>query len=82
MNTTTVTRVETGITTLVTFYADSWDDLLEERMAFISSVRAAGGVAQVAKNNAGKSGRAVTFDTTGYLGNVVKGYIGWARVAS
>lgn len=81
MRSAAVTRVETGKTTLVTFYADDWSDLVAERHAFIASVKAAGGVAQVAKNANGKSGRAITYDTTGYMGDVVKGYIGWARVA-
>jgi hypothetical protein len=83
MNTTArVLRVETGKSTLVTFAADSWEELVEERAAFIASVRSAGGRAQMAKNSNGKGGRAVTFDTTGHLGGCVKEYVGWARVAS
>jgi hypothetical protein len=77
-----VTRVEVGLCTLVTFYADSWEDLVEERAAFIANVKAAGAFARIGKNKAGKSGRAITFDCDGYMGNQVKGYIGWAQVQS
>jgi len=61
---------------------ETWQAALDERNAFIASVRAAGGRAKAAKNEAGFYGKPLYAMTRDYYrSNTVSCYVAWARVA-
>lgn len=77
-------EVSTGRTTLVTIFAATKEEALEERAAVLANIRAAGAVAQVAKNAKGfavaEFGHTVWGATYGTFRR--DGFKCWVRVAA
>ena len=61
---------------------ETWQDALDERAAFIASVRAAGGMARIAKNAAGEHGkRYYVMGRDLYATNETSCFVAWVRVS-